>query len=203
MTTITPDEEFIKKGYDKVIELIKKVYDTENPPLLTMIEELGLRYATCPASSHKNYYASFPGGLCHHNLNVLQWMVKLSNLLAPKEFSYETLLKVSILSEIGKVGDKSSDLYIPVMEEWKRKNGHCYDINNDLNYMKVNQRSLYLASQYGIPLTEEEYLAILLADPSEDANKYYKYKEPKLALILQFSNQWAQKLEKSYIVNWS
>lgn len=207
MITVKPNEEFIQKNYNKTVELIRQAYKIENeerslPSLLTMIQELGVRYATAPASSSKNFYCAFPGGLCYHNLHVLQWIVKVANALAPKEHSLESLLKVTILSDIGKVGNKDKDLYLPISEDWKKRNGHYYESNPDIEYMKSNQRSLHLASQFGIPLTEEEYLAILLADPSEESNRTYKYKEPKLALILQFAKQWAQKVEKSITVDW-
>lgn len=206
MTVIIPNEEFIKKNYDKVLELVEKVHDGDGKstfPLLKMLNELSDRYATCPASSHEHYYSAFPGGLCYHNLHVLQWMGRFANLLSPKVYSNESMLKVCILSEIGKIGNLTEDLYIPVKDDWKKKNGQHYDINNQITYMRVNQRSLCLANHYGIPLTEEEYLAILLAEgQNEDANALYRYKEPKLSLILQYANSWAQKLEKENIVRW-
>ena len=208
MSEIIPNEEFIKKNYDKTVELIRKVYNSGDekvfvPPLLRMIEDLGLRYATSPASSHKNYYSAFPGGLCYHNLHVLQWIGRFASLLAPKEFSNESMLKVSILSEIGKIGDLENDLYIPTTDDWKRRNGQHYDVNNTIQYMRTNQRSLYLAAHYGISLTQNEYLAILLSEGQhEDANSLYRYKEPKLGLILQYANQWSQRIEKQNTIIW-
>lgn len=199
---ITPNEEFIKKNYDKTTDLIRKVCG-ENTSLLKMIEDLGVRYAICPASSHENYYSAFPGGLAYHNLHVLQWMGRFASLLAPKEYSNESMLKVSILSEIGKIGDIQNDLYLPTQDDWKKKNGQHYDVNNNIQYMRVNQRSLFLAAHYGVSLTQDEYLAILLSEgQNEDANVLYRYKDPKLALILQYANSWAQKLEKENTINW-
>lgn len=205
---ITPNEEFIKRNYDKTVNLIRGVFKTADekvfvPPLLRMIEDLAERYALCPASSHRDYFSAFPGGLCYHNLHVLQWIGRFASLLSPKEFSNESMLKICILSEIGKIGDIKQDLYTPTKDDWKVRNGQFYDINNQIQYMRVNQRSLHLASHYGVPLTQEEYLAILLSEgQNEDANVLYRYKDPKLALILQYANSWAQKLEKENTVNW-
>lgn len=208
MPEITPDFEFIKKNYDKTLELIKKVYKTEDekvfvPPLLRMIESLGERYAICPASSNKDYYSAFPGGLCYHNLHVLQWIGRFASIMAPKEYSPETLLKVSILHSIGKIGDWNLDLYLPVQEDWKKKNGTYYDVNSDIQFMKIPQRSLYLASQYNVPLTQEEYLAILLSEgQNDDENAQYRYRETKLSIILHYANYWAQRLERENKINY-
>jgi hypothetical protein len=209
VTDIIANEEFIKRNYDKTLDLIRKVFksgdeDTFIPPLLRMIEDLGERYAICPASSNKDYYSAFPGGLCYHNLHVLTWIGRVATTLAPKEFSNETLLTVSLLHSIGKVGDEKHDLYVPTKEDWKIKNGTYYDINPDLQYIRVPQRSLYLASRYNIPLTQDEYLAIMLAEGQNDeANSSYRYREPKLALILQYATQWAERIEKENNVIWS
>lgn len=203
MANITPNEDFIKRNYEKTISLIRTVCGADSP-MLKMFEELGDRYAICPASSHADYYSAFPGGLCYHNLHVLQWVGRFASLLDPdKQYSKETLLKISFLSEVGKVGNETKDLYVPTKEDWKKKHGQYYDVNSDIEYMRTNQRSLYMASRYGISLTEDEYLAILLADgQSENANAAYRYKEPKLSLILQYANSWSQKLEKSNTILW-
>ena len=208
MSEIIPNEEFVKRNYDKTVELIKKTYKVENekvflPPLLRMINELGMRYALCPASSHRDYYSAFPGGLCYHNLHVLQWLIKFSSLMAPDKYSKETLLKISILHDIGKIGDMKNDLYLPTKEDWKIKNGTYYDINPDINFMRIQQRSLHLANQYGVPLEEEEYLAILLSEgQNDDTNASYKYREPDLATILHYANDWCQRIEKQTKVTW-
>lgn len=202
MAEINPTEEFIRRNYEKTAELLKKVYSTESP-LLKLVQDLGERYALCPASSHKDYYSAFPGGLCYHNLHVLQWMNRFAAIMAPNLYSSETLLKLSILHDIGKIGDQKDDLYLPTNEDWKRRNGQYYDVNPNMQFMRIPQRSLFLATQYGIPLTQEEYLAIMLYEGQEDeANSTYKYREPKLATILYFASTWAQKIEKENIIQW-
>jgi len=88
-------------------------------------------------------------------------------------------------------------------EDWKIKNGTYYDINPDINFMRIQQRSLHLANQYGVPLEEEEYLAILLSEgQNDDTNASYKYREPDLATILHYANDWCQRIEKQTKVAW-
>jgi hypothetical protein len=194
---IKPDEEFIKKNYETTIKLI------EEASLGGLIDGLGERYAICPASSRKEYYSSFPGGLAYHNLFVRFWMQKFADLMAPGEITPQSITKLSLLHEIGKVGTTEEDYYTPQESDWHRERGIYYEVNPNLQYMKIPQRSLFLAQQHLIPLTQDEYLAILLHDGQHDeANKAYKFKEPKLAVVLQTAVQWARKLEKENTVLW-
>ena len=161
-----------------------------------MAKMLGERYALCPASANIDYYSAFPGGLVYHTLHLLQWVGRFSNLMCPNVFSKETLLKVSVLAEIGKVGDLQSDYFIPTTTKWQKEKGYMYEINQNVSYMRMNQRSLFLAKEFNIPLTFDEYTAILLSDKTnEESSNNYKYREPDLALVLQNANQWAQRLE--------
>ena len=69
--------------------------------------------------------------------------------------------------------------------------------------MKVPHRSLFLAQKYGIELTQDEYLAVLLSDnQADDANSTYKYKEPSLAISLRYAIHWATQVAKQKEVKW-
>ena len=58
-------------------------------------------------------------------------------------------------------------------------------------YLSVPVRSVYYISKF-IPLTEEEYQAILIHDGQYvDDNSSFATKECKLALILQYADTWA------------
>lgn len=200
MSEITPNEEFVKANFDSTVKLVEKLSTTSH--LKTMLEFLGDRYALCPASANKDYFSAFPGGLAYHNLNVVKWIGKFANLLCPDVYSKETLLKVALLAEIGKVGDLEHDYYLATDQKWQRDRGIFYEINKDISFMRIPQRSLFLANNFGVPLTQEEYLAILLFEGQNDeTNSAYKYREPKLSLILQYANQWAQRSEKENVVN--
>ncbi len=196
---IVPNEEFLERNYNKTIELIEAtIQDSDRKEaLLNMFKGFGERYATAPASSRKEYHAAFPGGLCYHTLHVLQWIGKLAGQLAPGEFSNETLLVVALLHDIGKIGD-ADDLYVPNTSDWHVERGIFYEVSDKLPYMRIPMRSLYLAQHFGVKLTQQEYMAILLSEGQYDpGNASYKYKESKLATILHFAKLWAMKVEKT------
>jgi hypothetical protein len=200
MSAIVPNEDFIKKHYDKTMALLAQYQLSE---LTGLLETFSEEYAVCPASSKKEYYSAFPGGLAYHNLHVLQWVGRFAGSMGADLFTKKSLLTTSILHSFGKVGLKDQPYYLKTLEEWKLKKGIYYEINPDLVYMKVPQRSLFLAQQAGVPLNEEEYLAILLADGHlDETNAHYRYKEPKLATVLQYAVHWARKIEKEKKVNW-
>lgn len=193
---IVPNEEFITKNYTKTIELLEKL---NLPELKKLVENYSEEYATAPASTYKKMYSAFPGGLCYHNLNVLKWLNTFANEVAPNEWSKSTLLKIAILHDFGKVGEKDNPYFVPNPSEWHRNNGFHYDMNDSLKFfMRVPHRSLFLAQQFGIHLTEDEYLAILLCDGQwDEANAPYKYKETRLAYVTNMAVQWARKVEGS------
>ena len=201
MTEIIPNEAFVTQNYDKICDLVAK-NDEIDSPLSKMIAFLGDRYALCPASANVEYYSAFPGGLIYHTLHLLQWVGRFANLMAPNVYQKNTLLKISILSEIGKVGDLNDDYFIPTTTKWQKDKGFMYEINPKVSYMRMNQRCLYLAKEFNIPLSSEEYVSILLSDKLNDDNESYRYKEPDLALILQNANQWSQRLESKNIIQY-
>lgn len=197
---IIPNEEFIERNFSKLLELIESTVknDQRKEKLLELFNYFGERYAIAPASSRKEYHSAFPGGLCYHSLHVLQWAGKFAGVMAPNEFSNETILTVAVLAPLGKVGSLTEDYYVPLNSDWHAKKGIFFEANDKLSYMRIPLRSLQLAQHFGINLTEEEYLAILLSEGQNDAaNSSYKYREPKLATILSTALAWAQKVEKT------
>src|SRR3990167_8814844 len=199
MKIITPNEEFISSNFSKTTDIIKNTFEGPNIPLLKLIETLGERYAVSPASSKKDFHSAFPGGLCYHNLNVLTWIGKFAQLMAPGKYTKQSLVTVGILHDLGKVGNIEEEFYLPNKSDWHRERGMFFETNLKMQYMRIPHRSLFLAQQFNIPLTEEEYLAIMLHDGQYDeGNKNYSNKEPDLAIILHYADLWAARLEKQY-----
>jgi hypothetical protein len=134
---------------------------------------------------------------------VVGWLTQFASIVARADpgFNPTSLMKVALLHCVGKVGTMTEDYYLPQSSQWHKDRGMLYEINPDIQYMKIPQRSLFLAQEAGIKLTQDEYLAIQLSDGQyDDSNSSYKYKEPKLALVLQNAVQWARKLEKENTV---
>lgn len=199
-TTINPDAAFIEKHYDRTIHLLDQFGLSD---LRSLVERFAEEYALCPASSHRDYHSAFPGGLAYHNLHVLQWVSKFAGIMGAERFSKESLLKISILRNFGKVGVEGIPYYVKTNDDWKIRKGIYYDTNPDITYMKIPQRSLYLAQESGVHLTEDEYLAVLLSDGHRDeTNAHYRYKEPDLATVLEYAAYWARKTEEKQSVSW-
>jgi len=115
-------------------------------------------------------------------------------LMAP-EISDESCVVTALLHDLGKAGMPGKPQYIPNEPSEKQKAAGYpaskpYTFNNNLVYMSVPARSLYLAGSR-FPFTETEAQAILYHDGQyvED-NHCVATHEEKLTLLLQYADNW-------------
>jgi CRISPR/Cas system-associated exonuclease Cas4 (RecB family) len=101
----------------------------------------------------------------------------------------ESVLKVGLLHDIGKIGDLDNELFIEQDSEWHReKLGQMYKYNENIQKMSVSHRTLFLLQKFNISLTNDEWIAIQLAQGSHfEENRFYVGSEPSLAITLQQS----------------
>lgn len=150
-------------------------------------------YLTAPAST--KFHLCKEGGLLEHSVNVAENLLKIKNALAP-EISDESCVIVALLHDLGKVGMPGNPQYIKNQPTEKQKfYGYSawppYKFNNDLTYLSVPVRSLYLIGDK-ISLTEEEVQAIIYHDGQYvDDNKSVACREEKLTLLLQYADTWS------------
>jgi hypothetical protein len=151
-----------------------------------MLERLGERLSTCPASSRIDQYSAFPGGLVQHSLDVTSTMRKM-NESHNLGLSTSSILKVGLLHDFGKVGSTERDYFVKQDSDWHReKLGQMFKFNEKLSRMSVSHRSLCLLQEFGVTLTHEEWIAIQIASGSHfEENRFYVGHEPTLALTLQ------------------
>lgn len=194
---IYPKEQWIIENYEQTIKLLD---NEELSSVKGLIEHFGERYILCPASRAKDHNSAFPGGLCYHNLLVMSWMSKFDKLVNEKRTSTNTIVKLSILHEIGKLGNLEKEYFVKNQAQYYIDKGLFYEFNQEIQFMKVCDRSLYLCSHFGIKLSEDEYVAILLND--EEKSSTFTYNEPQLSSLLKMSVNWARKIEKQNIVHW-
>jgi putative nucleotidyltransferase with HDIG domain len=188
--------EQIEENFKRYLGLCGKVGD-RSPVMIEMVEALGERLAVCPASTRTNFHNAFPGGLVDHSLRVLtnaMNLIKAYGWKVPKD----SLIIGTLFHDIGKVGDHEKDLYLPQTDSWKKdKYGELYTWNADLPYMSVPHRSIFLCQHYGLRLTHDEMLALLLNDGQyAEENKSYQLKEPLLADVVHMADLIATKQEK-------
>jgi hypothetical protein len=151
-----------------------------------LLESLGERLSTCPASARLDQYSAYLGGLVQHSLDVTSTMRKI-NESHDLGLKMNSILRVGLLHDIGKVGSIEKDYFIPQDSDWHReKLGQVFKFNDDLNRMSTSHRSLCLLQEFGITLSSDEWISIQLASGSHfEENRFYVGHEPTLALVLQ------------------
>jgi len=164
--------------------------------------------ALMPASNRTYFHSCFPGGYVYHIQKVIEVAQRMDELWTSiggkRDYTTEELLFVALNHDLGKVGDEHNEYYTAVEEQWKIQRGELYNTMSDkLQFMKVDQRSLYLLQSFGIKTTQNEYLGILLHDwLYDDGNKPYIvnfFPEMKmkinLPMIVHFADMFAARKE--------
>lgn len=193
--SITPEK--IEENWKKMLSLLEKTGDRAEAAL-HLVNSLDERLCLCPASSRKDYHNSFPGGLVDHSLRVLGNAIKLTNAFGWK-LPKDSLVISCLFHDLGKVGDHKDDYYIQQTDSWRNdKLGEMYQYNSEAQYMTVPARSVFLCQHYGLKLTQEETLAILLNDGFViNENKPYCLKEPLLAHVVMTADYISTRQEKN------
>lgn len=129
--------------------------------LMKWIEE-NTAYLTAPAST--KYHLSIEQGLLEHSVSVCTTMIKLKKLVAP-EITDEQCVIVRLLHDLGKAGTDRGPQYIenePTerQKQYGYKANPPYLYNKDLLWSEHEIRSLFLISNFGFKLKEEEFYAI-------------------------------------------
>lgn len=146
-----------------------------------------------PAST--KFHLCKESGLLEHSCNVAENLLKIKAALA-QQISDESCVIVALLHDVGKVGMPGNPQYIENEPTEKQKQygypaSTPYRFNNELTYLSVPVRSLYLCLPY-IKLTEEETQAIIYHDGQYvDDNASVATKEAPLTLLLQYADSWS------------
>ena len=192
---LTQDE--LQKNYQMLIAMIDKFI--ESPDRKEKLKEFYNTYKKVitytPASDVDFYHNAFKGGYCEHVIRVIQFSFKVSQqykeLGFELDYTDEELFMVALNHDLGKIGDEDGQLYLYNESEWHRKNqGRIYKKNGVIDFMEVQDRSLYLLQSNGINLSKNEYLGIKLHDGVyAKANEYYYVtfkQENKLKTLLPY-----------------
>jgi hypothetical protein len=93
---------------------------------------------------------------------------------------------VTLLHDLGKIGDETKVYYTDQTDEWRRnKLGQNYEINERFSAIPVSQISLRWLSKFGFNLELEEWYSISsIREHNKDESTPIKG-EPVLAVILQ------------------
>ena len=201
MKELTPEQ--IQENWVKLINLIKDTFSEEYPDnrrekLLNMYQYFEDRMCVAPASGREHFHNAHVGGYVEHVLHVVDCAVQIKELWVKNNstinFTDEELIFAAMHHDLGKVGDMDKDYYVPQESEWHRKNrGEIFNHNSELQYMTVTDRAIFLLNQFGIKMTEWEYVGLRLTDGLyEEANKSY---------YISYNKDWALKSNIAYILH--
>jgi putative nucleotidyltransferase with HDIG domain len=191
---LTPEE--IETNFNKFRKLLDKLGD-RTLAAQALVDHLGERLALAPASGRVSYHSAYAGGLVEHSMRVLSIALRLKKTMEI-DVPTDSVVLCCLFHDIGKVGNLTTDYYIPQDSEWHRKNiGETYKHNTEISYMTVPHRSVFLLQHFGVKMTEDEMLGVLLHDGQyAQENKVYGMKEPKLADLTHWADVMATKQEK-------
>ena len=158
----------------------------EDENINTMLGVIEGRVVSCPASSKLDQYGAYPGGLVEHAITVTNYLSKLNKLYSlnmPKS----SILKVGLFHDLGKIGNLEVDLFIEQDSQWHiDKLGQMYKFNEKIQKMSTSHRTLFLLQYFNIRISEDEWIAIQVAQGSHfEENRFYVGAEPSLAMLLQ------------------
>jgi len=172
------DEQKIEENYKKLMEYVNA--DSRSEKLTKMYEDFGNELLVAPASGRTYYHNAFPGGYLDHVLRVTETALHLSSLYKKMggdvDFTKEEVVFAALHHDLGKLGNPSEGpQYVDQDSDWHRKRGSMYKHNENIQYMKVPDRALYLLQKYGIEITQKEWLGIKLSDGlfDEGTKEYY------------------------------
>lgn len=187
MTITKETVQKIEVNWGVLKKLLDKIPNEERKqPLEKLCEDLKDRFAVCPASTRLEYIGAYPGGLVQYSLKVLKVMTDLNKTYEASQ-PLDSMILVSLMHNIGKVGNEEEDYYLENESNWHRERGMMYEVNKNISNIPVTVRSLWWLNSRGIKLSEEELFAISsmqdMARSEYNGNELYQ--APKLAVMLQ------------------
>jgi hypothetical protein len=199
-------EETLQELYEKFMEYVTA--DTRADKLLKMYADFNDQLSTAPASARTYFHNSFPGGYLDHIIRVVETALQLSSIYKTTggtiDFTKQELIFAALHHDLGKLGiPEEGPYYIDQDSDWHRKRGEVYKHNENVQYMKVVDRALFLLQKYGIEITQKEWIAIKLSDGMyNEASKAYLTNhvpysmKTNLPYIIHWADHMASQIEK-------
>ncbi|MCK9430032.1 MAG: hypothetical protein M0R17_08515 [Candidatus Omnitrophica bacterium] len=164
------EAEELQSNYETFIQLINDNFTGDRKTnLLKLYDDLKDNIIFAPASSYKQFHGAYTGGYLIHILNVVNYSKIISKLWGKLggtiNYTEEELLFAALNHDLGKLGDIDTNYYQINNSKWHIENqGKYFTKNSKLIHMEVPDKGLFMLQQYGLILTENEYLGIKLHD---------------------------------------
>lgn len=172
--------EQIEANYKKAIQIINSFKNEDRKTkLLQLFKDQEDKIMVAPASSSPKFHAAFTGGYLQHTLNVCKFSMAVYDLWksanAKMDYEKESLLFCALVHDLGKIGSEEHEYYTENDSAWHINNRQeYYKINNEVMYMRVQDRSLWWLQKYNLDISENEYITILTHDGLfDEGNKSY------------------------------
>ena len=177
----------ITKAYNKYISLLRKFFPDAHADIDRLENDFGTRLAASPRETTPDK-GGYPGGLVAFTLNTAKHC-KVFN----KNVDLRSLLRVALVHELGKLGATEHELFLVEESDWHRdKLGRHYKYNDSCPKMSTAHRSLYYAAQYGLHLSEDEWVAVATSAGFQyDENRFYASENLVLAQSLHAARAFA------------
>jgi hypothetical protein len=155
----------------KFYEIIEKYLPAgeRKTKLINFYKKIEITLMTSPASTKISHHNCFIGGYVDHVIRVTEAALVMDKVWDKfgqiKNHTTEELVFSAINHDLGKLGTNSDPFYIPQTSEWHQKNqGKYFTYNPSITHMRIADRSLFYLQQAGIPVSENEYIAIKIHD---------------------------------------
>ena len=174
--------ENIEKNWKELMSIIDEHFEGEQKEnILKLHSDFEDEYKTAPASGRPNYHNCFKGGYLDHVLHVIKNSLKIKRQYESNGVKVihpdSDVVLAAMFHDLGKLGDGTQPYYKYQTDDWRRKKlKEWYTHNQDLDYMTVHDRALWLLAKYHIDVNPHVYKAILCADGLFDpaAETYFK-----------------------------
>ena len=176
------EEQKLLDQYDKYVSLLCRVF--EPAAVDSLSDTLGERILMCPTGL-TSPDGGHPGALVEFSLQVAQ----KSKEYAPRSDVIKSAVRVSLVHELGKIGDLTEDLYVIQESDWHReKLGQNYKYNENCSRMNFAHRTLFLLQHFGFTLSQEEWIAVATSQGLHfPENAFYGSTASDLTALLQFA----------------
>ena len=164
----------------------------------SIIEELGGDDAVMNATyaNMDNTGLAYDGSFTETVIALTVYAIKINGLLPEeKQVSKESIAKVALLSQIGKVL-----LFKPQTNDWRKKNlGENYTYAELDGAIRVGERSILIAMNAGVKFTEFEFEAMRIMDKqNENSDNYSKYFSGTLSMVIKQANEMIDMINRKH-----
>ena len=158
-----------QQNSDKYFKILRKYFS--DAAIESLERDLGTRISCAPRGISANE-GGYPGALVEFALSTAKKIKHITNL-TPEQV--ESLIKVSLLHEIGKVGSDENEQFVYQDSTWhQEKLGQYYKYNEACEKMTFVHRTLYFIAKYSLVLSPDEWIAILTSGGFHlEENRFY------------------------------